>query len=203
MTARAPNDPVENHWVHRSDPRAYVMNVGETLRQISEERLTQSQKIVRALQILRPEISSKGFRKRVQEAIYVDAIGSDHPDPGYAERLIARAERRFGKLKSRKLLFERSEILQTWKDRDAKFVPDAYLIDKDKKTVVCYEVEDHHPLNPFSIGEYAAAWWALEYIYWDLHLIAYDVFGNARIIAFPSSEFIAHDLRKVRRPPTA
>lgn len=203
MTARGPNDPVDNHWVHQSDPRDYVVNVAETLRQVSDKGLTQSQRIVRALQLVRPEISSKGFRKTVQEAIYVDAVGSDYPEPGYAERLIARAERQFGKVKARKLLFARSEILQTWKSRDARFVPDAYLIDKDKKTVVCYEVEDRHPLNPFSVGEYAAAWWTIEYIYWDLHLIAYDVFGNARIIAFPSSEFIAHDLRKIRRPPIA
>jgi hypothetical protein len=130
--------------------------------------------------------------------LWIHSVASDRPGQGYAERLIARAERRFGKLKARKLLFERSEILQTWQHRDAKFVPDAYLIDKEKKTVVCYEVEDHHPLNPFSIGEYAAAWWTLEYIYWDLHLIAYDIFGNPRIIAFPHSEFVADELRATR-----
>lgn len=203
MTTSELGDPAENHWVHQSDPRAYVVNVTEALRQISDEGLTQSQKIVRALQIVCPEVATKGFRKRVQEAMYIDAIGSDYTDPGYTERLIARAERRFGKHRARKFLFDRSEVLQTWKNRDAKFVPDAYLIDKSKKTVVCYEVEDHHPLNPFSIGEYAAAWWTLEYIYWDLHLIAYDVFGNPRIIAFPSSEFIAYELRKIRRRPPA
>ena len=196
-------DPIENHWIHQTDPRKYVVNIAETLRQVSDDKITQSQKIVKALHMVRPEISKEGFRKRVQQAIFVDAVASDYSEYERAERLVARAERRFGKLKARQLLYERSEILQTWHKRDCKFVPDAYLIDRESRTVVCYEVEDHHPLNPFSIGEYAAAWWTLEYNYWDLHLIAYDAYGNPRIIAFPHSEFIAHELRQVRSRPIA
>lgn len=198
MTPDWPNDPIENHLFHQTDPRNYLLNVAEALRQVSNKNFTQSQKIVRSLQIVRPEIVREGFRKKVQQAIFVDAVASDHSEPEYAERLISRTERRFGKLKAKQLLVKRSDILQTWQHRDCKFVPDAYLIDKEKKTVVCYEVEDHHPLNSFKIVEYAAAWWTLEYIYWDLHLIAYDIYGNPRIIAFPHSEFIAHEMRKAR-----
>jgi hypothetical protein len=197
------DDPISNHWFHQTNPRAYVLDIAEAMRQISDKEITQSNRIVRALQLVRPDIAKESFRKKVQQAVFVDAIASDHPNPGYAERFIARAERRFGKLKARKLLFERSDILQTWQYRDAKFVPDAFLIDKERRTVVCYEVEDYRPLNPFSIGKYAAAWWTLEYIYWDLHLIAYDIFGNPRIIAFPHSEFVARDLRNARTRPIA
>ena len=203
MFIRQSDDPIDNHSIQQTDPRDYVLNVAEAIRQVKDQSLTQSQRIIRAFGIVRAEVKTHGFRRKVQEAIFRDAVASDYSDPKYVERLIARAESHFGKIKAKKLFTERSEILQSWHHRDVKFVPDAYLIDPDKRTVVCYEVEDHHPLNSFTIGKYADAWWTLEYIYWDLHLIAYDVFGNARIIAFPHSEFIASELRKTRNSPSS
>lgn len=92
------------------------------------------------------------------------------------------------------------EILESWRARDSNFIPDAYLIDKDSRTVVCYEIEDQHHLNLNSIGTYGAAWWTLEYIYWNLHLIAYDIYGNSRIVNLPESEFLARELRNKRAP---
>ena len=68
-------------------------------------------------------------------------------------------------------------------------------MDTDNMTVVCYEVEDTHPLNVNSIGTYARAWFTLEYIYWDLHLIAYDIHGHSKPIIFPHAALVARKLR--------
>ena len=64
--------------------------------------------------------------------------------------------------------------------------------------MVCYEVEDTNPMNPHSLMRYADAWWTLDAIYWDLHLLAYDIYGHPHVIAFPETEFLAHPLTKKR-----
>ncbi len=110
-------------------------------------------------------------------------------------RVRERATRWFGQDRAKRLLTERIEILESWKGRDARMAPDAFLIDAENKTIVCYEVEDTHPLNPNSIGAYANAWYTLEYVYWDLHLIAYDIYGHPKVIVFPHAELVARRLR--------
>jgi hypothetical protein len=117
-------------------------------------------------------------------------------DDDYVHRLVPRLERMYGKKRAKQLLLERCEVLDGWRHRDATFRPDGFLIDEPNWTVVCYEVEDTHPLNPHSIEEYVAAWWCLDYIYWDLHLISYDVYGHHRLHHLGMAGHISDDLRK-------
>lgn len=194
---------LENEWPHNTVAYNYVVDVVGKVRSITQRGITPSKRVVLALQAVNPKIMTHGFRKNVLNAIFEDAIASELFDDRYRERLLTRLNRRWGKERARRVLIERFEILDCWRNRDARFVPDAYLIDPENNTVVCYEVEDRNPLNPFSIREYGAAWWTLEYIYWDLHLIAYDVYGNPRIVAFPESDFVAEEIRKTRTPPPA
>ena len=187
------------HWSHNTDPNNYIVEIAGKVRDIERNGLTPSQRVVRALQLVRPEIATHGFRKNVLESIFDDGVASEFYDDKYRERLLNRLYRWWGKERTKRALLERCEILGTWKYRDSRFIPDAYLIDQENKTIVCYEIEDTHPLNIFSIREYAAAWWTLEYIYWDLHLIAYDIYGNPRIVAFPESDIIASEIRQLKR----
>ena len=153
--------------------------------------------------MIKPEICTKRFASKVLDAIFNDGVEEELFNENYRTRYVRRLNRWFGKSGAKRLLIKRCEILDCWKNSDSGFVPDAFLIDPENKTIVCYEVEDHHPLNPFSVGRYSNAWWTLEYIYWDLHLIAYDIYGNARVIAFPSSDFLSREVRDRRNPPIA
>lgn len=191
------------HFTHQTDPQSYIIRLEDKLNSIGQPDLTPSKRVVRALRTVRSDIATHGFRKNVLDAIFQDGYASDYLDEDYRERLLQRLIRWFGKKKARRMLVAGCEILDSWSNRDSRFVPDAYLIDSENKTVVCYEIEDSHHLNPFSIREYGAAWWTLEYIFWDLHLIAYDIYGNPRIIEFPRSEFLASEVCKVRNPPSA
>lgn len=159
--------------------------------------------VVRALMLADPRVQMRGFREAVLNAIFEDGVNEHFLDEIRAEKLISRAKRRFGSKRTRRLLIDRCDILTTWKYRDANFVPDAYLIDPENKTVVCYEVEDSHHLNLYSIRERAAAWWNLEYIYWDFHLIAYDIVGNSRIFRFPVTDSIAQLLQDLKKSQKA
>ena len=183
-------------------PEDYIIDLLGKIPTEQEEGVTPSKNVRTALQSTHPDVKIKRFRQTVLEAIFEDGVEEQYGSPDLKDKLIYRVVRRFGKKRAKEILASRCEILNSWK-YDSRFVPDAYIVDTDRKTVVCYEVEDHHPLNPFSIGGYADAWFTLEYIYWDLHLIAYDVYGNPRIVALPESEFIARHIRKKRNPPPA
>lgn len=158
-----------------------------------------SERVVRALMLADPRVQMRGFRVAVLNAIFEDGVGEHFLDEIWAEKLISRAKRRFGSKRTRQLLIHRCDILTTWKYRDANFVPDAYLIDPENKTVVCYEVEDSNHLSLYRIRERASAWWNLEYIYWDFHLITYDIVGNSRIFRFPVVDSIAKLLQDVKK----
>ena len=54
------------------------------------------------------------------------------------------------------------------------FVPDAYLIDKDKKTVYIFEIEDTNKLSINKLYELVYLWECLDYIYWELRVIVTD-----------------------------
>lgn len=187
---------------YNTSPNQYVVNLSGLVRQISVGNFTASKRVILALQAADHRITTMRFRKTVTNAIFDDVVEQDYPDEDYRRRLIRRLDK-WTSNKSRRILLEKCEILECWRNRDSRFIPDAFLVDREQRTVVCYEIEDSHPLNPFSIGEYGAAWWTLEYIYWDLHLIAYDIYGNARVIDFPESEFLAHEVRRIRKPRPA
>jgi hypothetical protein len=186
-------------WFQNTNPNSYVIDIQDELAKLPTSKCSPSSFIIDVLKKLDSRIKTKQFRSKVLDVIYSDGLASQFFDQDHLSRLVSRSNRRFGHKRTRQLLINRCDVLQTWKYRDARFIPDAYLIDEEQKTVVCYEVEDSHPLNIYSIGEYTAAWWNLEYIYWDLHLIAYDVFGNHRVIGFPTSETVAMGLREKRR----
>lgn len=184
-------DAPEREWPYNTQSESYAYQLFGRVPYNKGCQLTPSSRVVLALQKVNPQIKTKGFRKSVLDAIMMDGIGIDYEDDEYPERLVQRLIRRFGKMKARNILIEKFDILQTWRYRDARMIPDAFYIDVENKTVVCYEVEDYHPLNPFSVSAYAAAWFNLEYIYWDLHLIAYDIYGHPREIVFPEAGCIA------------
>ena len=194
--------PAGDEHPYNTTPEAYIVPVVGEIHWDSGSNITPSSAVVTALQKACPEIQKAGFRQRVLDAIWDDAVAEALGGGNYQERYTRRL-RRWTKRNTRSHLIKHCEILDTWLHRDSRFVPDAYLIDKSEKTVVCYEVEDSHPLNPRSIGEYGAAWWCLEYIYWDLHLIAYDIYGNPRIVRFPESEFTAREVRKKHKHQVA
>jgi hypothetical protein len=186
---------------YNTDPHNYVIDLRGKVRTVAHPNITPSKRVVLALKSARTDIRTNGFRKGVLDAIFDDALKEEFSDKEYREKFLRRLNR-WAKPSKRRILLERCETLAMWR-RDGCFVPDAYLIDRDKKTVVCYEIEDRHPLNPFSVAGYGAAWWTLEYIYWDLHLIAYDIYGNPRVVDLPESEFIAREVRRTRKPPPA
>jgi hypothetical protein len=130
------------------------------------------------------------FHASVRNAIFDDALRLHYMnDEPFASAVYARAIRRWGKQSTRIRVGHCCEALITW--NECKFVPDAYLIDAERASIVCYEIEDTHPINHSSILAYGYAWWALNEIYWDLHLIAYDIYGHARIYRFPEADLIA------------
>ena len=187
---------------YNTQPNEYAVNISGNIAWDVDSKRTPSASVVAALKEARPEIQTTRFRRNVLDAIWNDGIEEAFGSEQFREKYIRRLKR-WTKVNVRKHLIKRCEILDSWQHRDARFVPDAYLVDAAKKTVVCYEVEDTHPLNPWSIGQYGAAWFCLEYIYWDLHLIAYDIYGNFRIVKFPESELLAQKIQEKRKPPPA
>jgi hypothetical protein len=179
----------------------YVVHLAGRVDRSRELGRTQSVRVVRRLQEIDPRVSTKGFRQAVLKAIFDDAVRENFffLNDERRKKLLARLERRFGRVRTTEILVEECEILGCWKDRDSRFTPDAYLIDAEKRTVVCFEVEDANHLTPDKIIEYAAGWYTLEYIYWDLHLITYDIYGHPRVIVFPVAEFVAKEKTEERR----
>ena len=135
----------------------YVMTLQRILRPSVPDLQTRSKALVKSLQLLNPKIQTKGFKLAVPSAIFEDGVNYDYPSADYSVKLGQRLERRFGKRLTRQLLCKHCEILHDWVNRDCRFVPDAYLIDADKRTIVCYEIEDTHPLTRHSILKYGDA----------------------------------------------
>ena len=181
---------------YNTEPDQYVLAVTDIILRVPvAPGSTPSHRMVDALRATDSRVQKYGFRAAVLDAIFDDAVDQNYEDESKALRLRQRLERRFGRRRARKMLISRVEVLESWKNRDGNFVPDAFLIDDENRTVVCYEIEDTHPLNVSSIRAYANAWYTLEYIFWDLHLIAYDIFGHHKIITLPTAELIAINLR--------
>lgn len=89
---------------------------------------------------------------------------------------------------------------EAWKDG---LLPDAWLIDPDCMSVICFEVEDSNRLNSAKIDRYVSLWWHLDNFYWEIHLLCVGRWG--RIEAVPITEFTSlasvtlegHPLRNV------
>jgi len=138
---------------NHTPPESYILDIVGGVHQ-QDSKLRPSARVVRALQALDARIVTKRFRTTVLNAIFDHAVVQHfNDDEAYVGRRIARLQQRYGKKRTRELPIERCDILNTWRYRDARFIPDAYLVDTPNWTVVCYEVEDTHPLNPFSIEE--------------------------------------------------
>jgi len=185
------NGRPEVEWPYNTNPADYAFDLVNKIPRSKDHSISPSNCVLAALKKACPATRTKFFRQSVLDAIFDDCLANDWEDEKYCARLVERLERRFGKRKARSILVDRVDVLHTWRFRDALMIPDASLIDAENKTVVCYEIEDTHPLNPRSINEYAAAWWNLEYVFWDLHLIAYDIYGHSRTVVFPEASFIA------------
>ena len=138
---------------YNTDPEAYSKNLSAVMSQVLLDGLTPSNRVVKALQSVYPGVRTVGFKKAVLKAIYEDACG-DVPKE-WRDKYLRRLKRWTGP-GYLKHFYERFEILAAWKERYA-VVPDAYLIDPVKKTVVCFEVEDHHHLKPRKIACYGGA----------------------------------------------
>lgn len=161
----------------------YAFDLRQRLPQIPKMK-TPSHRVISALQKIDSRIQSSGFREAVLSAIFKDAVeeyfgfGSDE----YGWKVVSRLQRRFGIRHARKVLNKRCDSLYCWKYRDGSFLPDGYLIDAENRTIVCYEVEDSLHLYRGRLIKYSNSWWNLEALCWDLHLIAYDIWGHPRII---------------------
>lgn len=176
----------------------YATNVSASVAKLAVDDLTPSKRVVQALQAARPAVRTTGFKREVLKAIFDDAC--DDVSKEWRDKYIRRLKRWTGP-GYLSYFYERFEILASWKQR-YPLVPDAYLVDAANKTVVCFEVEDQHHLSSVKVEHYGGAWWCLEYIFWDLHLISYDIYGNPRIIELPDSSFAAKlllDNREVKK----
>jgi len=184
---------------YNTEPEQYVVPIAGRFHPNDYRNMSPSERIFQVLQKTDQRITRNNFRSSVLDAIFEDGVVSFFDDDEErARRVRQRLERRIGKTRARRLLIERCDILDTWRTRDARFRPDAYLIDAPKRTVVCYEIEDSHPLNPSSIEEYSAAWWNLEFIFWDLHLISYDIYGHHRVHHLGITSLIAGEIEGQR-----
>lgn len=172
---------------YNTSPENYAKNISPNVADLAIGNLTPSKRVVLALQAACPGVRTTGFKKEVLKAILDDACNSESIE--WREKYLRRLKRWTGR-RYLSHFYERFEILASWKQR-YRVVPDAYLIDAANKTVVCFEIEDQHHLNPIKVEHYGGAWWCLEYIYWDFHLVSYDIYGNPRIIELPSSSFTA------------
>ena len=185
---------------YNTAPEDYATNVSTAVAKLAIDKLTPSKRVVWALQMTCPDICTTGFKREVLKAILDDAC--DNVPKEWRDKYLRRLKRWTGPGYLNHF-YERFEIPVSWKQR-YPVVPDAYLIDATSKTVVCFEIEDQHHLNPLKVERYGGAWWCLEYIFWDLHLISYDIYGNPRIIELPDSSFAAKvllDHREARKEP--
>jgi hypothetical protein len=185
---------------YNTEPHEYVLPIAGQFHPNDYRRMSPSERIFRVLQKVDARVTRNKFRASVLDAIFDDGVTSFfNDDEEHAKKVCRRLARRVGKARARRLLIERCDILDTWRHRDARFRPDAYIIDAPKRTVVCYEIEDTHPLNPLAIEAYSAAWWNLEFIFWDLHLISYDIYGHHRVHHLGETSLVAREIERDRR----
>jgi hypothetical protein len=191
---------MHNDWALNTQPADYMPQLSGMVRPIVRRENQASKAVLLALRGHDKRVQVRQFRRKVALAIFDDALAAQCIVGPDRDRLVERVKRRFGPKDWLSVFYRGVSVLSSWNEDVAGFLPDAFLIDEDRKTVVCYEIEDTNPLKPAAIRKYANAWWLLETIYWDLHLIAYDIYGNARSIPFPYAEHIAeHAIERIER----
>jgi hypothetical protein len=181
---------------HNTEPEAYVIHLAGRTFFNPAETGTPSDRIVRLLQQTDPRIVKYRFNSAVGAALSKDALVDIYSDDrAKADAILKRAERRFGKTRLRELLRRKSELL----GRIGTPLPDAYMIDDQNGTVVCYEIEDTNSLKADVLIRYSNLWSILEYLAWDLHLIAYDIYGHHRIVLPFDAAVMAAAVRRSKR----
>lgn len=70
------------HWIYNTSPHNYVLDISSAISSVKETNLTPSKRVVRALQSIKPEISTKGFGKQVLNAIFDDGVHDKTRYPG-------------------------------------------------------------------------------------------------------------------------
>ena len=55
-----------------------------------------------------------------------------------------------------------------------RIIPDAYLIDADKRTAYLFEIEDTHPLSPKKLRKLSQIWFRLDCIDWEMRVFLVD-----------------------------
>lgn len=99
--------------------------------------------------------------------------------------------------KTRRLMREIRAAVPNYAEEDFKFhlgaIPDAFLIDRDRKTVVLFEVEDSHPVSEQKMDIYVDLWWVLDWNEWDLVLVTLDRWGNY-LTEFNLASYVAKKL---------
>lgn len=63
-------------------------------------------------------------------------------------------------------------------------------------SVVCVEVEDTSPINTAKLNQYVRLWWLLDELYWEIHLLCSDRWGN--LLPVPLANFTAMGLAETK-----
>ena len=63
-------------------------------------------------------------------------------------------------------------------------------------SVVCIEVEDTSPINTAKLDQYVRLWWHLDEMYWEIHLLCSDRWGN--LVPVPLTDFSAMGLAEIK-----
>jgi len=89
----------------------------------------------------------------------------------------------FYTLKSEKKGISREELDDMWVRRDLNFVPDAYWIDCENKTVFIFEIEDTNMIGVNKLLKICDAWALLDSVWWQLYVFIIDRYlSNWRVL---------------------
>ena len=96
---------------------------------------------------------------------------------------------------------------ETWEGEwKPKFIPDLWRIDRSKKAIHLFEIEDTHPLTQTKLMQLHDYWWAMDAISWMVTLTVFDRYGmNARVLNLTDYSFhmlpvIRREMRKPNKP---
>lgn len=82
-------------------------------------------------------------------------------------------------------------------------IPDAFVVDHEKKLLVAFEVEGAYPLNDRKMEIYCDLWWTLDGIGWDFLLVTVDRWGNRTSVDMGDFAIakVVHDAKRSGRKP--
>ena len=89
-------------------------------------------------------------------------------------------ERKGFKKAARKILVEEGWEVEDAKEELQQFhkIPDGWFLDKERRWVICVEVEVTNFLKEIDLVQYTNLWWAFDDVEWELRLFTADRFGN-------------------------